>query len=91
MVENLSEVKGLVNDKWNIRKQILAAWGGWLLDGYSSIAYLVVIFILAASLFPTSLGAWALILTVGGTSFGAAARVVGSTVLGNYIGERGIL
>ncbi len=88
MVENLSEVKGLVNDKWNIRKQILAAWGGWLLDGYSSIAYLVVIFILAASLFPTSLGAWALILTVGGTSFGAAARVVGSTVLGNYIGDK---
>lgn len=88
MVEDLIKENVLDKGRLDTRKQILAAWGGWLLDGYSSIAYLVVIFILAASLFPSSLGAWALILTVGGTSFGAAARVVGSTVLGNYIGDK---
>lgn len=88
MVENLSEVEVPDNVKWDTRKQILAAWGGWLLDGYSTIAYLVVIFILAASMFPSSLGIWTLILTLGGVSLGAAARVAGSTVLGNYIGDK---
>ncbi len=73
---------------WNVRKQIFAAWGGWLLDGYSTIAYLVVIYTLANIIFPSYLATWALVLTAGGVAFGATARVAGSTILGNYIGDK---
>ncbi len=88
MKNNAHEDTQSLNPGWSIRKQILAAWGGWLLDGYSTIAYLVVISLLTASIFPSYLGYWALVLTLGGMSFGAAARVIGSTILGHYIGDK---
>lgn len=88
MEKQPAESERTSRSNWSVRKQILAAWGGWLLDGYTSIAYLVVIGLLTASIFPSYLGYWALVLTLGGTSLGAVARVAGSTVLGNYIGDR---
>ncbi len=69
-------------------KQIFAAWGGWLLDGYTSIAYLLVLYYLSNSIFPATLGYWRLVLTLGGGSFGAVARVFGSAFLGNFIGDK---
>jgi MFS family permease len=68
--------------------QVSAAWGGWILDGYTSIAYLLVFSYISVLIFPEYLGYLALILTLLPVTFGAAARSVGSVVLGNYIGDR---
>jgi len=68
--------------------QVSAAWGGWILDGYTSIAYLLVFSYISVLIFPKYLGYLALILTLLPVTFGAAARSVGSVVLGNYIGDR---
>ncbi len=68
--------------------QVLAAWGGWLIDGYTSIAYLLVAVDMSKIFFPASLGYAALILTLLPVTFGAVARSVGSLVLGNFLGDR---
>ncbi len=68
--------------------QVSAAWGGWILDGYTSIAYLLVFSYISVLIFPRYLGYLALILTLLPVTFGAAARSVGSVILGNFIGDR---
>lgn len=68
--------------------QVLAAWGGWLIDGYTSIAYLLVAVDMSKIFFPTNLGYLSLILTLLPVTFGAVARSVGSLVLGNFLGDR---
>ena len=68
--------------------QVLAAWGGWLIDGYTSIAYLLVAVDMSKIFFPANLGYLALILTLLPVTFGALARSVGSLVLGNFLGDR---
>ncbi|MHB8395940.1 MAG: MFS transporter [Thermoplasmataceae archaeon] len=81
-------VIGNIGLNWSTWKQILAAWGGWLLDGYTTIAFLLVVYVLKNLMFPGNLGYWALVLTLAPAAFGAVARVIGSTLLGNYIGDR---
>ena len=78
---------GNIGLNWSTWKQILAAWGGWLLDGYTTIAFLLVVPVLTGLMFP-GLGYWALVLTLAPAAFGAVARVIGSTLLGNFIGDR---
>lgn len=68
--------------------QVSAAWGGWILDGYTSIAYLLVFSYMSILIFPKSLGYLALVLTLLPVTFGAAARSFGSAILGNFIGDK---
>ncbi len=68
--------------------QISAAWGGWILDGYTSIAYLLVFSYMSVLIFPKYLGYLAIVLTLLPVTFGAAARSLGSVVLGNFIGDK---
>lgn len=76
-------VYGLDRNQWH---QVIAAWSGWLMDGYISISYLFVAVIIAPILFPaTYIG---LVATVGGFVIGAVARFVGSIVLGDMLGDR---
>ncbi len=78
------KVYGLNGQQW-IR--ILAAWSGWLMDGYVSIAYLLMTGYIAVVFFPAHF-AESLIYTVLGFAVGSIARVVGSLVFGNYFGDR---
>ncbi|MEM0155273.1 MAG: MFS transporter, partial [Thermoplasmataceae archaeon] len=70
--------------------QVLAAWGGWLLDGYVSIAYLVALADtgMSTAFFPASLHYLGFLLTIIPVTFSAIARSFGSTVLGNFLGDR---
>jgi MFS family permease len=68
--------------------QISAALGGWIMDGYTSIAYLLVFSYMSVLIFPKYLGYLALVLTLLPVTFGAAARSVGSVILGNFIGDK---
>lgn len=75
---------GLNGQQW-IR--IIAAWSGWLMDGYVSIAYLLMAGYIALIFFPAHF-AESLIYTVLGFAVGSIARVVGSLVFGNYFGDK---
>lgn len=75
---------GLNGQQW-IR--ILAAWSGWLMDGYVSIAYLLMAGYIAVVFFPAHF-AESLIFTVLGLAVGSIARSIGSLVFGNYFGDK---
>ncbi len=70
-------------------KQIFAAWGGWVMDGYTSIAFLLVAFFpISYIMFPASLGYWRLVLALVPAAFAGIGRPIGSLVLGNFLGDR---
>lgn len=75
---------GLNGQQW-IR--VLAAWSGWLMDGYVTIAYLLMAAYIAVDFFPAHF-AESLLFTVLGLAVGSIARSVGSLVFGNFFGDR---
>lgn len=74
----------LYPEKSVARKAILAAWLGWLMDGYVSIAYVIQGATFIGLFFPTGLGLLYYVFFV----FSGGIRAVGSALLGNYIGDR---
>ncbi|ADX84654.1 MFS transporter [Saccharolobus islandicus] len=78
-------VYGLNKQQW---LAIFSTWLGWLMDGYTSIAYALVGVIISKIFFPSSIGILGLIATFGGFAVGALARPIGSLVFGNYIGDK---
>ncbi|MFP3229292.1 MAG: MFS transporter, partial [Nitrososphaeria archaeon] len=67
---------------------MLAAWAGWLLDGYVTIAYALSATLIAPLFFPGGSRPAALIMTFLAFSANGVARPLGSVVLGNYLGDR---
>ncbi len=87
MVENSNVV---IEQNLNMKQisQVLASWGGWVMDGYNSIAFLLAAFYLSVIMFPPSLGYWRLVLVLAPVAFAGIGRPIGSLVLGNFIGDR---
>lgn len=75
-------VYGLNKKQW---VQIFSSWSGWLMDGYVSIAYALVIVTISPLFFPNNIG---IIGGFIGLAFGAISRSVGSLFLGNFLGDR---
>lgn len=74
---------GLSGQQWT---SVIAAWSGWLMDGYVTIAYAFAISFIGVTLFPnTSLG---FLGAVAGFAVGAIARPIGSLAFGNFLGDR---
>ena len=67
--------------------QILSAFSGWLMDGYTSIAYVVVAVTISGVFFPSNFSD-SLLLTFLGLAVGAVARYLGSITLGNFLGDK---
>ncbi len=67
--------------------QIMSAFSGWLMDGYTSIAYLVVAITFSNVFFPAKFSQ-ALLLIFLGLVVGSVARLIGSLILGNFLGDR---
>jgi len=66
------------------RRPVIAAWLGWLMDGYVTIAYLIQLGVIAPLFFPGKLfDLYFFYFVING-----AARALGSFVLGNFIGDR---
>jgi MFS family permease len=78
-------VYGLSSRQWS---QIFAAWGGWLMDGYTTIAYALVAVTISKIFFPNGAGLLGLIATFGGFAVEALARPFGSLVAGNFLGDK---
>ncbi len=78
-------VYGLNRTQW---VQVFSAWGGWLIDGYTTIAYALLIPIISEVFFPASLGPLRLLGAFMGFATGAVARSFGSLILGNFLGDR---
>ncbi len=75
---------GLKPGQW---RQVIAAWSGWLMDGYVSISYLLLVSVISNGiLFPTGFGGF--IATIFAFVVGAIARSVGSLFLGTVLGDR---
>lgn len=68
--------------------QVLSGYAGWLMDGYTSIAYALVAVTISTVFFPSSIGIYGLIATFGGLAVGELARPIGSVILGNFLGDR---
>ncbi|MFP3190750.1 MAG: MFS transporter [Thermoproteota archaeon] len=68
--------------------QIFAAWIGWLMDGFTSIAYALVATTISKIFLPSSLGNLGLAIIFAGFAVGAIARPFGSLIFGNYLGDR---
>ena len=68
--------------------QVLSAYFGWLMDGYTTIAYALVATTIAPLFFPSNIGVLALIATFGGFAVEALARPIGALVFGNYLGDK---
>ncbi|MEM0212624.1 MAG: MFS transporter [Candidatus Methanomethylicia archaeon] len=79
------KVYGLNKQQW---VSIIASWAGWLMDGYTTIAYALVATTISAIFFPTTIGILGLIATFGGFATEALARPIGSLVFGNFIGDK---
>lgn len=75
---------GLNGQQWT---NVIAAWSGWLMDGYVTIAYLLMASYIAVVFFPAHF-ADSLIFTVAGLAVGSIARSIGSLVFGNFLGDR---
>lgn len=75
---------GLNGQQWT---SVIAAWSGWLMDGYVSISYLLMAGYIAQVFFPANF-AQSLIYTVLGLAVGSIARSVGSLIFGNFFGDR---
>ncbi|BBE42826.1 MFS transporter [Conexivisphaera calida] len=78
-------VAGLSGTQWRI---VLAAWMGWLLDGYVSIAYALAASIISPLFFPELSPLAGLIATYMGFAVNGVARPLGSALFGNYLGDR---
>ena len=78
-------VYGLNKNQWI---QVISAWLGWLLDGYTTIAYALVALTISSVFFPPSLKVLGIVLTFAGFGVGALARSIGSLVLGNFLGDK---
>ncbi len=68
--------------------QVIAAYVGWLMDGYTTIAYALVAVTISTVFFPSTIGIFGLIATFGGFAVEALARPIGSLVMGNYLGDK---
>lgn len=75
---------GLSGQQWT---NIIAAWSGWLMDGYVSIAYLLMASFIATVFFPAHF-ANSLLYVVAGFAVGSIARSFGSVVFGNFLGDK---
>jgi MFS family permease len=76
---------GLNGQQWT---NVIAAWSGWLMDGYVTIIYaLMAAYYLGSVFFPGNFGGSLLYLVLG-LAVGAIARSVGSLVFGNYLGDK---
>ncbi len=71
--------------QWGI---VLAAWAGWLLDGYVSIAYALAAPIISPLFFPSLNPLAGLIATYLGFAVNGVARPLGSALFGNYLGDK---
>ncbi len=79
-------VYGLNKQQW---LSVLGAWSGWLMDGYTTIAYALVASTISTIFFPSTLTpVLALVATFGGFAVEALARPIGSLVFGNFIGDK---
>jgi len=78
-------IYGLNKNQW---MQVLSAWLGWLLDGYTTIAYALVALNISTIFFPAYLKVLGIVLTFAGFGVGALARSLGSLVLGNFLGDK---
>jgi MFS family permease len=78
-------IYGLNKDQW---LAVLAAWLGWLMDGYTTIAYALVAVTISTIFFPSTIGILGLIATFGGFATEALARPIGSLIFGNFIGDK---
>ncbi len=76
---------GLKKSAW---LQVLSAYAGWLMDGYTTIAYALVAVTISTVFFPVSSGIYGLIATFGGLAAEEIARPLGSITLGNFLGDR---
>ena len=80
------EVYGLKGRTW---LQVISAYVGWLMDGYTSIAYALVAVTISSVFFPSRvIGIYSLVATFGGLAVEELARPVGSVLLGNFLGDR---
>jgi len=79
------QVYGLSSRQW---VQVLAAWSGWLLDGFTTIAYALVAVTISTIMLPPNLGKLGLIVTFAGFAVEALARPIGSLLFGNYLGDK---
>lgn len=68
--------------------QVIAAWLGWFMDGFTSIAYALVATTISGLFLPAFLGNLALAIIFAGFAVGALARPIGSLLFGNYLGDR---
>jgi len=68
--------------------QVIASYAGWLMDGYTTIAYALVAVYISTIFFPTTIGVLGLIATFGGFAVEALARPIGSLVMGNFLGDK---
>lgn len=68
--------------------QVISAYAGWLMDGYTTIAYALAAVTLSSLFFPSRIGFFGLIATFGGLASEEVARPVGAVILGNFLGDR---
>ncbi|MEM0139118.1 MAG: MFS transporter [Ferroplasma sp.] len=76
---------GLKKDAW---LQVISAYAGWLMDGYTTIAYALVAVTISTIFFPSNIGIYGLIATFGGLAVEEIARPLGSLSLGNFLGDK---
>jgi MFS family permease len=86
---NISKNPGNLDQKNNsYLTPVAASFIGWLMDGYVSIGFVLVAITLSNLLFPPSYHEYALLSIFLILPLGAYARIIGSTALGNFIGDR---
>ncbi|MGC8608396.1 MAG: MFS transporter [Thermoplasmata archaeon] len=69
--------------------QVISAYAGWLMDGYTTIAYALLAVTIGELFFPSSIGkVYALIATFGGLATETLARPIGAISLGDFLGDR---
>ncbi len=78
-------VYGLDKKRWF---QVISAYSGWLMDGYTTIAYALVAVTIAPIFFPSTIGIYGLVATFGGLAVEEIARPFGSVSLGNFLGDK---
>ena len=78
-------VYGLTKQRW---LQVISAYSGWLMDGYTTIAYALVAVTISTIFFPSTIGIYGLVATFGGLAVEEIARPVGSVALGNFLGDK---